>query len=192
MSKKEFEILLKSVISLNEGLTQEAVSLALGYNEGYISQMLSREKVSEKFVNAMKLKYLQNANISNESIPISKLRSLPQQETHTPPVKEITSISLESLIQINLNQSEALKINARARLIDAENNKILIEAVNKENAFNLGSALQSDRLTTAILSFVAQVAAGKRFDNEGQALAAIRKLLQESRQPQGVVDIQTH
>lgn len=42
MSKEEFEILLKSILDSNKGLTQEGIAIELEYNEGYISQMLNR------------------------------------------------------------------------------------------------------------------------------------------------------
>lgn len=62
MSKKEFEDLLKFVLDQNPELTKEAISVDLGYNEGFIFQMLSRGKISDKFLKAFTNRYLQNAS----------------------------------------------------------------------------------------------------------------------------------
>lgn len=56
MSKKDFEDLVNSIM-YRTGKTQEQISVDMGYNKGYISQILSRGKIPGKFVNALKVKY---------------------------------------------------------------------------------------------------------------------------------------
>lgn len=66
MSKKEFEALVNSIL-YRTGMTREQLSVDMGYNKGYISQMLSRNQIPGKFVNALKTKYPENKDDSGSS-----------------------------------------------------------------------------------------------------------------------------
>lgn len=63
------EDLIKSIKSAL-GLTEEAISRRIGYNEGYISQTRSRGSVSKRFIDNLEREFrteLQNANFAKRS-----------------------------------------------------------------------------------------------------------------------------
>jgi len=64
MSKKELENLLNKITYLT-GKSQEQISIDMGYNKGYISQMFSRGKISDKFVKLLNARYVQGTQLDS-------------------------------------------------------------------------------------------------------------------------------
>lgn len=112
MSKEEFEILLKSILSRHPELTQEGISISMGYNEGYISQMLSRGNVSKKFANRMIEKYA-----------VAPSSALKEGETYAYIIRGMAHLSV-----ILGTQAEIL-----AKLTDRSASTVLREKANEVN-----------------------------------------------------------
>lgn len=107
-------------IKKRTGLSEEAISAGIKYNEGYIAQTRSRGKVPSKFMQALKAAYpetLQNANEVNEPIPTYESRTvleksienLTQDKIRTTALIERIMAYLEN--QINLaGSSKAVEV----------------------------------------------------------------------------------
>lgn len=61
MNIEELEKLILQITS-STGLTSNEIAVDMGYNKGYISQIKSRNDIPDKFVNALKNKYLPEEN----------------------------------------------------------------------------------------------------------------------------------
>lgn len=105
-------------------LNEEQIATNLGYNEGYISQVRSRGKVSGKFIRALKRAHpetLQNANFSRETDANNQSN---ETSTENPEKKNSLEKSIENL-------TETGKIQAQNERMRIENEKVTVESIQK-------------------------------------------------------------
>ena len=123
VSIQEVEPLIKSILLNNDDLTEEGVCKALGYNEGYISQLRSREnktgkpQVSQKFLNQLKSFALQNARY-NTSFQSGNVISEPQVEYNRMGISGTTNTGKGVFVKaLELTASYERIIQEKERLI---------------------------------------------------------------------------
>lgn len=78
-SIEDMDALINSIKS-KESLTEEQIAEKLGYNSGYISQVRSRGEVSVKFINTLKLGFVE----STKDIAVKKGIEPKKPMTYTP------------------------------------------------------------------------------------------------------------
>ena len=159
----EFDSLIDQ-ISKNTGLSDKDISLKMGRNSGFISQLKSRiknnnEEVSKKFLDALKLHFANYNEVSEPEIPLLK-------ENRNAPGGNRAMETLYSL---------------------AESNKVLVET-NAELAGMLKSVFykatggyRQDIPTDVyskldnLLEVLAEVGSGKKWRSKEEALATLGK-----------------
>lgn len=115
MSNKEFEELLNKITFLT-GKNQEQISVDMGYNKGYISQMISRGKISDKFVSLLKAKYLQNAKKveKEDMIEYDMGAAIKKMEA----IQEVTLSAVAELLAKANNQSSTVVLSQLQELVN--------------------------------------------------------------------------
>ena len=153
MSNEEFKVLIDSILKDNPTLTQDGIMVALGYGEGYISQVLSRAKstgiVSDKLANRIKEKFVKS-NVSKEIV------------VKESPIKE-TEYSLQAIK--NLTEANRQMAESNNKLADGHLRLIALLEGGKE----------IEPSQSVVLRLLARSLAGEKYNSVEEAEAAIRK-----------------
>lgn len=164
--EKKFAIFesLIAQITANTGLDDKDISVKVGRNSGYISQLKSRYKnegkdIPEKFIDLLKLHFATNntktqsekafqENIQRPSYTKALDDSRGMQSFNEPSQSYFSKKSEDSLhilVESNKSLSEAQVLSARAQVIAEENKRLMLQTNSRIAASNsdLAAALKS-------------------------------------------------
>lgn len=175
----EFETIIKK-ISQSTGLNDKEISLKVGRNAGYVSQLRSRIKNSEeevpiKFNKLLKLHFANlflDNQLKEDEVIYQKKQDLSNKES-----------DLNALIESNRNLSAAKLVDAEAGLLLAKTNASLtaqvLQNINNDikNEPELLEALNANM--RGLLAAIAKVATGTRYDSEDLAVEELGKIVHD-------------
>jgi uncharacterized protein YnzC (UPF0291/DUF896 family) len=163
-SIEAFNDLIESIKTATK-LSEEEICKQLKYNEGYISQVRTRKKVSAKFIDNLKREFA--GSLQNAKTP---------EVMHTT-VQAVTMDTIKALAASNQTLSDANKRLADAHYLLAEGNTRLVNMVDKKVTADDSqqTSLELIAIRQAVVEFVIEVASGKRYKDRHEAGQAYSK-----------------
>jgi uncharacterized protein YnzC (UPF0291/DUF896 family) len=164
-SIKAFNDLIESIKTATK-LSEEEICKQLKYNEGYISQVRTRKKVSAKFIDNLKREFtgtLQNAKTPTEAKQAER--------------SSLTDQAIVNLTESNRMMAEAMLTDARNRESLTRSNERLTLKVTADDPQQTSQELIAIR--QAVVEFVIEVASGKRYKDRHEAGQAYSKKVAE-------------